>query len=82
MTTVELEQQRLLIGGEWVAGHGRRDLRARRPVHRRDGHGGRRRPGARTPAARATPPAAAFHGWAATPPGERRRLLVAARPTC
>ena len=32
MTTVELEQQRLLIGGEWVEASGGGTLRAHRPV--------------------------------------------------
>jgi acyl-CoA reductase-like NAD-dependent aldehyde dehydrogenase len=74
MATVELEQQRLLIGGEWVPAGSGRSWESSGPV---EGVGA-------SPVAAAGPEdvaraaeaaAAAFPGWAATPPGERRALL-------
>jgi acyl-CoA reductase-like NAD-dependent aldehyde dehydrogenase len=74
MTTVDLEQQRLLIGGEWVeASRGstfeRSDPLTGDTVTRAAAAG---REDARNAVAAA---AAAFPAWAATPAGERRTLL-------
>ena len=74
MTTVDLEQQRLLIGGEWVeASRGstfeRSDPLTGDTVTRAAAAG---REDARNAVAAA---AAAFPAWAGTPAGERRRLL-------
>jgi acyl-CoA reductase-like NAD-dependent aldehyde dehydrogenase len=77
MTTVELEQQRLLIGGEWVPATGDATFSKTDPftgetVTLAAAAG-------RDDARRACDAAAAaFDGWAATPPAERRRLLLAA----
>jgi vanillin dehydrogenase len=77
MSTVELEQQRLLIGGEWTEATGAATF------ERRDPYTGE----AVTRAAAATredvrravdAAAAAFPEWAGTPPAERRALLTAA----
>jgi vanillin dehydrogenase len=74
MATVELEQQRLLIGGEWVPAGSGRSWESSGPV---EGVGA-------CPVAAAGPDdarraadaaAAAFPAWSATPPGERRALL-------
>ena len=80
MTTVELEQQRLLIGGEWVEASGggtfeRSDPLTGDTVTRAAAAG-------RDDARRAVDAAAAaFPAWAATPAGERRTLLNAAADT-
>jgi acyl-CoA reductase-like NAD-dependent aldehyde dehydrogenase len=77
MTTVDLEQQRLLIGGEWVEASGggtfeRSDPLTGDTVTRAAAAG-------RANARRAVDAAAAaFPAWAATPAGERRKLLNAA----
>src|SRR3954471_11042303 len=77
MTTVELEQQRLLIGGEWVEASGggtfeRKDPLTGEAVTLAAAAG-------RDDARRAIDAAAAaFPAWSATPPGERRSLLNAA----
>ena len=77
MTTVELEQQRLLIGGEWMEASGggtfeRSDPLTGDTVTRAAAAG-------REDARRAVDAAAAaFPAWAATPAGERRALLNAA----
>jgi acyl-CoA reductase-like NAD-dependent aldehyde dehydrogenase len=77
MSTVELEQQRLLIGGEWTAATGAATF------ERRDPYTGevvtRAAAATREDARRAVDAAAeAFPGWAATPPAERRARLTAA----
>src|SRR4051794_23965780 len=74
MATVELEQQRMLIGGEWVPAGSGRSWESSGPVE-----------GVEATAVAAAGPedarraadaaAAAFPSWAATPPGERRALL-------
>jgi acyl-CoA reductase-like NAD-dependent aldehyde dehydrogenase len=80
MTTVDLEQQRLLIGGEWVEASGggtfeRSDPLTGDTVTRAAAAG-------REDARRAVDAAAAaFPTWAATPAGERRKLLNAAADT-
>jgi acyl-CoA reductase-like NAD-dependent aldehyde dehydrogenase len=77
MSTVSVEQQPLLIGGEWVpAGEGRTYLKAdpftgavvteAAAASRADAH------------AAADAAGAAFAAWSATPPAERRALLTAA----
>jgi vanillin dehydrogenase len=77
MTTVDLEQQRLLIGGEWTEAGGGKTFERTDPFNgdtvalaaaagREDA---RRAVGAA---------AAAFPAWSATPAGERRALLNAA----
>src|SRR5919202_787878 len=77
MTTVGLEQQRLLIGGEWVAATGdatfeRLDPYTGEPVTVAAA-------AAREDARRACDAAAAaFPAWSQTPPGERRMLLTKA----
>jgi acyl-CoA reductase-like NAD-dependent aldehyde dehydrogenase len=77
MSTVDLEQQRLFIGGEWTAAAGaatfdRADPYTGEPVTRAAAAG-------REDARRAIEAAdAARRGWADTPPGERRALLTAA----
>jgi len=77
MTTVDLEQQRLLIGGEWTQAEGggtfeRTDPFTGDPVTVAAAAG-------RDDARRAVEAARdAFGGWAATPAGERRALLNAA----
>ena len=74
MTTVDLEQQRLLIGGEWVEASGggtfeRTDPFTGDAVTVASAAG-------REDARRAVEAARdAFPGWSETPPGERRRLL-------
>ena len=79
MTTVDLEQQRLLIGGEWTEANGGGTFERIDPftgdavtlaaaAGREDAARGRRR-GRRFPA------------WSATPAGERRTLLNAAADT-
>src|SRR4051794_9820330 len=80
MTTVDLEQQRLLIGGEWVEASGggtfeRHDPLTGDTVTRAAAAG---RDDARKAVDAA---AAAFPAWAATPAGERRKLLNAAADT-
>jgi vanillin dehydrogenase len=77
MSTVELEQQELLIGGSWTAAAGeatfeKADPFTGRPVTRAAAAG--------RDDARAAVEAArdAFWGWADAPPAERRRLLSAA----
>ena len=74
MATVELEQQRLLIGGEWVSAGSGREWESSGPL----GDVAASRVAAAGPddARRAADAAqAAFPAWAATPPGERRALL-------
>src|SRR4051794_14457568 len=77
MTTVDLEQQRLLIGGEWVEASGggtfeRTDPLTGEPVTLAAAAG-------RDDARRAVEAAAeAFPAWSATAAGERRALLNAA----
>src|SRR4051812_21347752 len=77
MTTVDLEQQRLLIGGEWTEASGggtfeRADPLTGEPVTLAAAAG-------REDAKRAVDAARdAFPAWAATRAGERRRLLNAA----
>jgi benzaldehyde dehydrogenase (NAD) len=79
MTTVDLEQQQLLIGGEWTPASGggtfeRMDPFTGEAVTVAAAAG-------REDARRAVEAAAAaFPGWAATPPAERRALL-SRRPT-
>jgi vanillin dehydrogenase len=77
MSTVQTEQQPLLIGGEWTGASGAATF------ERRDPYTG----DVATRAAAATPDdarravdaaAAAFGDWAATPPAERRARLTAA----
>jgi acyl-CoA reductase-like NAD-dependent aldehyde dehydrogenase len=74
MTTVDLEQQRLLIGGEWVEASGggtfeRTDPFTGDAVTVASAAG-------REDARRAVEAARdAFPGWSKTPPGERRKLL-------
>jgi acyl-CoA reductase-like NAD-dependent aldehyde dehydrogenase len=80
MATVEVEQQRLLIDGEWVPASSGRSWQSSGPVE-----------GVAASAVAAAGPddarraadaaAAAFPGWAATPPGERRALLNRAADT-
>jgi acyl-CoA reductase-like NAD-dependent aldehyde dehydrogenase len=74
MATVELEQQRLLIGGEWVTASSGRSWESSGPV---EGVGASAVAAAGPEDARraADAAAAAFPSWAATPPGERRALL-------
>jgi len=74
MTTVDLEQQQLLIGGEWTPASGGETFERMDPftgeavtVAAAAGREDARR------AVEAA--AAAFPGWAATPPAERRALL-------
>jgi vanillin dehydrogenase len=80
MTTVDLEQQRLLIGGEWVEASGggtfeRSDPLTGDTVTRAAAAG-------RDDARRAVDAAAAaFPAWAGTPAAERRKLLNAAADT-
>src|SRR3954447_6451205 len=80
MTTVDLEQQRLLIGGEWVEASGggtfeRSDPLTGDTVTRAAAAG-------RDDARRAVDAAAAaFPAWAGTSAGERRKLLNAAADT-
>jgi vanillin dehydrogenase len=80
MTTVDLEQQRLLIGGEWVEASGggtfeRSDPLSGDTVTRAAAAG---RDDARKAVDAA---AAAFPAWSQTPAGERRTLLNAAADT-
>jgi benzaldehyde dehydrogenase (NAD) len=80
MTAVDLEQQRLLIGGKWVEASGggtfeRSDPLSGDTVTRAAAAG---RDDARKAVDAA---AAAFPAWAGTPAGERRRLLNAAADT-
>jgi vanillin dehydrogenase len=74
MTTVDLEQQRLLIGGEWVEATGGSTFERSDPL---TGHAVTVAAAAgREDAKRAVEAARdAFGGWAATPAGERRTLL-------
>jgi acyl-CoA reductase-like NAD-dependent aldehyde dehydrogenase len=74
MTTVDLEQQRLLIGGEWVEATGGSTFERSDPL---TGHAVTVAAAAgREDAKRAVEAAHdAFRGWAATPAGERRTLL-------
>jgi acyl-CoA reductase-like NAD-dependent aldehyde dehydrogenase len=80
MTTVDLEQQRLLIGGEWVEASGggtfeRSDPLTGDTVTRAAAAG-------RDDARRAVDAAAqAFPAWSRTPAGERRKLLNQAADT-
>ena len=81
MATVELEQQRLLIGGEWVAGALRRgDVGELRSGRGRRGDARRRRRAATTRAAPPTPRGRVpgLVGDAARPSAAR---CSAARPT-
>jgi acyl-CoA reductase-like NAD-dependent aldehyde dehydrogenase len=77
MSTVDMEQQRLLIGGEWTDATGaatfeRTDPYTGAPVTRAAAAG-------RADAERAVAAAqAAFDGWAGTAPAARRALLTAA----
>src|ERR671922_816739 len=77
MATVDLEQQRLLIGGEWAPAAGgatfeRTDPFTGRPVTSAAAAG-------REDARRACDAAAAaFPGWSSTPPGQRRAVLTKA----
>jgi acyl-CoA reductase-like NAD-dependent aldehyde dehydrogenase len=77
MSTVSIEQQPLLIGGEWVAASEGRTYEKADPF---TGDPVTEAAAAsRADAARAVDAAAAaFPGWAATPPSERRALLLAA----
>jgi vanillin dehydrogenase len=77
MTTVDLEQQRLLIGGEWVEASGGGTFERSDPL---TGDAVTLAAAAgRDDVDRAIQAAAdAFPAWASTPPGERRRLLNAA----
>jgi vanillin dehydrogenase len=80
MTTVDLEQQRLLIGGEWVPATGEATF------EKADPYTGQTvtlaAAAGREDARRACDAAAAaFPEWSATPPAERRRLLLAAADT-
>jgi acyl-CoA reductase-like NAD-dependent aldehyde dehydrogenase len=77
MSTVSVEQQPLLIGGEWVAAD------AGRTYEKADPFTGQpvteAAAASRADAARAADAAAAaFPGWSSTPPAERAALLVAA----
>jgi acyl-CoA reductase-like NAD-dependent aldehyde dehydrogenase len=74
MATVEVEQQRLLIDGEWVPASSGRSWQSSGPV---EGIGASAVAAAGPDDARraAAAAATAFPGWAATPPGERRALL-------
>ena len=80
MTTVDLEQQRLLIGGEWVEASGGGTFEHSdpltgdtvTPVAAAAGRDDARKPSTRR---------AAFPAWAQTPAGERRKLLNAAADT-
>jgi vanillin dehydrogenase len=77
MSTVELERQRLLIGGEWTEATGAATFERRDPY---TGEVATRAAAAtRDDARRAVDAAAAaFPEWAGTPPAERRALLTAA----
>jgi vanillin dehydrogenase len=77
MTTVDLEQQRLLIGGEWVEATGGGTFERADPL---TGNAVTRAAAAgRDDARRAVDAAArAFPAWSQTPAGERRALLNAA----
>ncbi|HYM59249.1 MAG TPA: aldehyde dehydrogenase [Solirubrobacteraceae bacterium] len=74
MTTVDLEQQRLLIGGEWKEASGRNTFEKADPLNGRPvtvaAAAGREDSRRAVEAARD-----AFQGWADTPAGERRALL-------
>jgi acyl-CoA reductase-like NAD-dependent aldehyde dehydrogenase len=78
MSTVETtEQQRLFIGGEWTEASGAGTFERRDPFT--GAPATRAAAGGREDARRAVDAAsAAFPGWAATPPAERRALLGAA----
>jgi vanillin dehydrogenase len=80
MTTVDLEQQRLLIGGEWVEASGRGTFEHGDPLTgdtvTRAAAAGRDDARKAVDAA-----AAAFPAWSQTPAGERRKLLNAAADT-
>ena len=80
MTTVELEQQRLLIGGEWVEASGRGTFERSDPL---TGDAVTRAAAAGRDDARKAvdAAAAAFPAWSQTPAGERRKLLNAAADT-
>ena len=82
MATTGLEQQQLLIGGEWTAAIGGGTFERVDPLH---GRGGRRVAAAgeraTTRAAPSTRRAAAFRGWADTPPARAARRAHARRPT-
>ena len=77
MTTVDLEQQRLLIGGEWVEASGGGTFERTDPF---TGDAVTLAAAAIREDARRAVDAAhqAFPAWAKTPPGERRALLSAA----
>src|SRR5690348_14696314 len=77
MSTVGLEQQRLFIGGEWVEAGGGGTFERADPF---SGDAVTLAAAAGREDARRAVEAArdAFPAWAATPPGERRRLLNAA----
>jgi acyl-CoA reductase-like NAD-dependent aldehyde dehydrogenase len=77
MTTVDLEQQQLLIGADWTPASGSATFQ------RKDPFTGQTvtlaAAGSRDDARRAVDAAqGAFGGWAGTPPGERRTLLTRA----
>jgi benzaldehyde dehydrogenase (NAD) len=77
MTTVDVEQQQLLIGGRWVGASGDRVFERTNPY---DGESAGSSAAATREDARAAVDAAqaAFPAWAATPPARRRELLSAA----
>jgi acyl-CoA reductase-like NAD-dependent aldehyde dehydrogenase len=77
MSTVELEQQRLFIGGEWTEATGASTFERADPY---TGETVTRAAAATREDARRAIDAAheAFRGWADTPPAERRVLLTAA----
>jgi benzaldehyde dehydrogenase (NAD) len=80
MTTVELEQQRLLIGGEWVEASGGGTFERSDPL---TGDTVTRAAAASRDDARKAvdAAAAAFPAWSQTPAGERRKLLNQAADT-
>ena len=77
MSTVELEQQRLFIGGEWTEATGASTFERADPY---TGETVTRAAAATREDVRRAVDAAhdAFRGWADTPPAERRALLTAA----
>ena len=77
MTTVDLEQQRLLIGGEWTEAGGGGTFERTDPFTG-DAVTVAAAAGREDARKAVEAAAAAFPGWAATPPGERRALLNAA----
>ncbi len=77
MTTVDLEQQRLLIGGEWTEAGGGGTFERTDPFTG-DAVTVAAAAGREDARKAVEAAAAAFPAWAATPPGERRALLNAA----